>query len=53
VIDVHLTTLILTPSTTPKLSSVKLKNVPDDCDIELELPELEYSRSTTGGGMRK
>lgn len=49
-VDVHLTELELSPATTPKLSSLKLQNLPNDCDLYLELPELlDFSIHYWGG----
>ena len=40
VIDVCFSQIVLTPETTPDLRTLKLQNVPEDCDLQVVLPEL-------------
>ena len=39
-IDVSFARITLNEALTPNLAELKLQNVPDDCDLEIELPKL-------------
>ena len=40
-VDVAFSTLVLTEALTPALESLRMQNVPDDCELTLELPRLK------------
>jgi hypothetical protein len=39
-VDVAFSRVVLTEATTPSLRSLRMQNVPDECELELVLPEL-------------
>ncbi|KAL3910398.1 MAG: hypothetical protein SGPRY_009072 [Prymnesium sp.] len=40
-VDVSWSTITLTPELTPNITSLRLQSVPEDCDLEIDLPKLQ------------